>query len=145
MLNVYIPEAYHTDQRALRAIMSFGIDAKGEIPADAKKVVWAVADRTADTLQPIDYREYDYSDVDTLCFGGDDEILIDMGVIKPNHDVITIPGLAWSLYMDQAIAVILAHYVKRYPSEDRNLRVAELVKNKRAEQARRKAMQSTAT
>lgn len=123
MLKVYIPEEYHSDQKALRAINTFGIDAKGAIPADAKKVVWAVADRTAEETNPVDYREYDYSQADIICFGGDDQILIDTGLIKPEHDTITIPDLAWSLYMHQAIAVILSHYITHYECEERKQKI----------------------
>lgn len=126
MLKVHIPDEYHADQKALRAINTFGLDAKGvgSIPANAR-VVWAVADRTAEETNPVDYRDYDYSQVDIICFGGDDQILIDTGLIKPEHDTITIPDLAWSLYMHQAIAVILSHYITHYECEERKQRIKD--------------------
>lgn len=128
MLTIYVPEQYTADQRALRAAMTFGLLVKAGVPKG--KVVWAVADATAEQLGAVDYREYDWSQVDSLCFGADDEILIETDKIKPEHDVVTIPQLAWSLYMDQAIPVILAHYVTYFPDGERDDRVKEMIVKK---------------
>lgn len=122
MLNIYIPKELQNDFRILRVPSAFCFDMKGEIPADAKKVVWATGDRTAYDLNAVNYMEYDWSDVDVLCFGGDDEILIDMDVIKPEHDVVTIPNLSASLYVDQAMAIILNYYIRKYPCPEREAR-----------------------
>jgi len=113
MLNVSVPLKYHTDQRVLRPLSCIGMGATASQDKGGR-IVWAVTDRTAEVTNPVDYREYDWSGDVTLCFGADDEILADTDKIKPEHDVVTIPGLRHSLYLDQAMAIILEHYRRNY-------------------------------
>lgn len=127
MLTVCLPEHSAPEDelnRLLRVTGAFGLDAKGVANG---KVVWAVADTTADKLKPVSYREYDWTDVDTLCIGADMDVLFDTDLIKPEHDVVTIPGMGYSLYGDQALAILLEHYVHNYPSKKQSSRTEKFI------------------
>lgn len=122
MLEIYIPPEYHGVERVMRPIFTFGLKVRGTIGEG--KVVWAVADGTAEHFDKLgyvwDYRDYDWSEADVLCFGADEESLLDSGKIKDDHDLVTIPNTSLSLHVDQAIAILVSHYTQNYPDADRD-------------------------
>ena len=137
---VYIPPEYHGLERMHRVPYTFGIEVAGSPEKHGPNVVWAVADGTAEHFEKEghlwNYYDYDWSDVDTLCFGHDEESLLDSGKIKEHHNVVTIPQTSLSMQMDQAMAIILAHYVANYPDEERAAKVkaaADRIKSMRRE------------
>ena len=121
----------------MRPIFTFGLEVSGDPDKSGDKVVWAVADGTADDLadRVVDYREYDWSQAATVCFGHDEESLVHSGKIKDHHDLVTIPQTSMSMNMDQALAIILAHYVTVVPDEARDVKVQATLNEIRAQRA----------
>lgn len=63
--------------------------------------VWAVPDGE------VDYREYDYSQAEVVCFGTDKDGAAPW--MRPGEDTVTIKGLEYPIYVDQAMSIILEH------------------------------------
>jgi len=134
MLRVYVPEEYQLYERLMRPIFTFGLEVSGDPDKYGDKVVWAVADGTAEDLadRVVDYRKYDWTQAATVCFGHDEESLVHSGKIKDHHDLVTIPQTSLSINMDQAMAIILAHYVTVVPDEEREAKVQKAMDGLRA-------------
>lgn len=144
MLRIYMPDEYlfHESGRYTRLPFVFGLEITSLPEKYGDKVVWAVADGTAEDLadRVIDYREYDWSQARVLGFGHDEESLVHSGKIKDHHDLVTIPQTIASMQVDQAMAILIAHYVTVIPDAEREAKVndsiakvSELRKENRAE------------
>jgi len=110
-VRIWCPE----DERGVRVqtiCEAFGVELADNHDGMA---VWALADAPARCIgafrekggPAIDYREYDYPDEFTLCFGPNHSSAGPMVDVRDGR--VTIPGLGHSLYADQAMAVILEH------------------------------------
>lgn len=137
---IHMPREYIEDEsgRYTRVPFVFGLHVTELPEKHGGKIVWAVADGTAEDLadRVVDYREYDWSQADVLGFGHDEESLVHSGKIKDDHDLVTIPQTSVSMQMDQAMAIIIAHYTTVVPDEEREARVAGQLK--RTQKRRRK-------
>lgn len=87
------------NRRTVSLIEAFGLEkTNSELH---QRRVWAVPEGG------VNYRDYDFSQADVICFGPDKEGADPW--MRPEDDRITIEGLPWPIYVDQAMAIIFEH------------------------------------